>query len=298
MNKIVPFLILLPWLAFANEPSVYGAGNLDSPNPYGMSQSEKKIFSNMQDIKRLEKDIKILQINSNDLKERFEGMRSVTESISNKIGQLDKRIYTIESQDENRSESLREIKDEISGLRSDLNASVQTQITNQEKVKNVLSELSNLIDSINSTYISKDEFQKFKDSVNQKLSSFKKNRTHQTFAGENKATLEKKAGKLLSKKSYKKAKDIYTFLVKYRYHPAGNSFRLGEIAYAQKLYAEAILHYKKSISLYAKASYVPVLLYHTGISLRKLKKHKEASKFFNALQSNYPNSKEAKSLKK
>ncbi|WP_331775577.1 tetratricopeptide repeat protein [Sulfurospirillum sp. 1612] len=298
MTKRVLFLILLPWLAFANEPSVYGAGNLDSPNPYGLSQSEKKIFSNMQNIKRLEKAIKILQINSNDQKERFEGIRSVTESISNKIGQLDKRLFTLESQDENRTDSLRHLKDEIATLQSDLNASVQAQIANQDKVKNVLSELSSLIDSINSTYISKDEFQKFKDSVNQKLSTFKKSTTRQSFSGKNKASLEKKAAQLVRKKSYAEAKDIYTFLVKQRYHPAGNSFRLGEIAYAQKSYADAILHYKKSISLYDKASYVPVLLYHTGISLSKLKRHKEASKFFNALQSNYPNSKEAKSLKK
>lgn len=298
MNKIIPFIILLPWLAFANEPSVYGAGNLDSPNPYGLSQSEKKIFSNMQDIKRLEKDIKVLQINTNDAKDRLEGIRSVTESISNKIGQLDKKIYTFETQDQNRSDALASLKNEVDALRSDLNLTVETQIANQEKVKNVLSELSNLIDSINSSYVSKDTFQKFQDSVNQKLATFQKSTPSKTYAGANKATLEKKAASLVSQKSYDEAKDIYTFLVSKRYHPAGNSFRLGEIAYAQKAYSNAIIYYKKSISLYDKASYIPTLLYHTGISLSKLKKHQEASKFFSALQSNYPTSKEAKSLKK
>ncbi|MDX1809486.1 MAG: tetratricopeptide repeat protein [Sulfurospirillaceae bacterium] len=298
MHKIIPFIILLQLLVFASEPSVYGAGNLDSSNPYGLSQSEKKILENIKDIKTLQKNIKILQLNYSDLKDRFSGLRSVTESISDKIGKIDKKMYMLDAKDDNISSSIKNLQDEITSIKEDLNSTIQTQNTNQEKVKNVLSELSNLIDSINSSYVSKDEFQKFVSSIENKLSTIKKSSKSDQFAGKKRSDLENSANELLKQKSYDEAKKIFSFLVEKKYHPAGNSFKLGEIAYAQKSYKEAIVHYKKSISLYDKASYIPTLLYHTGISLSKLKKNNEAAKFFKALKTNYPNSREAKSLKK
>ncbi len=44
MNKILAFIVLIPIVLFSAEPSVYGAGNLDSDNPYGLSASEKKLY--------------------------------------------------------------------------------------------------------------------------------------------------------------------------------------------------------------------------------------------------------------
>lgn len=297
MNKIIPFIVLLQLVVFASEPSVYGAGNLDSSNPYGLSQSEKKIYENIEGIKTLQKSIKILQLNYNDLQDRFSGLRSVAESISDKIGKIDKRMFNLDAKDNNITNAIQGLKDEISSLRQDLNISVQTQNANQDKIKNVLSELSNLIDSINSSYVSKEEFQKFVVSVESRFSVARKSDKTQEFSTKKKGDLEKNADVLFAKKAYAEATKIYSYLVEKRYHPAGNSFKLGEIAYAQKSYKDAIAYYKKSISLYDKASYTPTLLYHTGISLSKLKQNTEAAKFFKALKSNYPNSKEAKSLK-
>jgi len=288
MNKILALIVLIPIVLFSAEPSVYGAGNLNSENPYGLSASEKKIVQNSKNVKSLEKQIKMMQLNYSQLQEKFDGTRSVTESISNKIGKIDSRINDVIGNDNNKSNTLENLQNEIDELKQQLNNNITLQNENQEKIKSVLAELSSLIDSINTNYVSKDELNKLVKTKSRKNS----------ISGKSGAQLFRDADKYFKNKSYEKATVRFKKLVSMKYKPARSSFKLGEIAYYQKKYNQAIVYYKKSIALYDKASYIPTLLYHTGISLSKLKKNSEASNFFNALKSNYPTSKEAKSLKK
>jgi len=288
MNKILALIVLIPIVLFSAEPSVYGAGNLDSENPYGLSASEKKIVQNSKNVKSLEKQIKMMQLNYNQLQEKLDGTRSVTESISNKIGKIDSKISDVVGNDNNKSITLENLQSQIDELKQQLSDNITLQNQNQNKIKSVLDELSSLIDSINTNYVSKDEFNKL----------IKKRSRKESISGKNGSQLLREAEKFLKNKSYENAAIRYKKLVDIRYKPARSNFKLGEISYYQKKYNHAIVYYKKSIALYDKAAYIPTLLYHTGISLSKLKKNKEASSFFNALKSNYPTSKEAKSLKK
>lgn len=288
MNKILALIVLIPTIVFSAEPSVYGAGNLDSENPYGLSASEKKIVQNSKNLKSLEKQIKMMKLNYNQLQEKLDGTRSVTQSISDKIGKMDSKINNVIGTDNNKSNTLENLQSEIDELKQQLNDNIALQNENQNKIKSVLSELSSLIDSINANYVSKDEFNKFVKKISSKDS----------MSGKTGAQLLREAEKFFKKRSYENAAIRYKKLLDMRYKPARSNFKLGEISYYQKKYKQAIVYYKKSIALYDKASYIPTLLYHTGISLSKLKKNKEASSFFNALKSNYPTSKEAKSLKK
>ena len=287
MNKILALIVLIPIVVLSAEPSVYGAGNLDSENPYGLSASEKKIVQNSKSVKSLEKQIKMMQLNYNHLQEKLDGTRSVTESISDKIGKIDSKISDVVGNDNNKSITLENLQNEIDELKQQLSDNITLQNENQDKIKSVLAELSSLIDSINTNYVSKDEFNKL----------IKKRSVKNSISGKSGAQLSREADKFFKNKSYKNATIRFKKLVSMRYKPARSNFKLGEISYYQKKYNQAIVYYKKSIALYDKASYIPTLLYHTGISLSKLKKNKEASSFFNALKSNYPNSKEAKSLK-
>ncbi len=287
MNKLLALIVLIPIVVLSAEPSVYGAGNLDSENPYGLSASEKKIVQNSKSVKSLEKQIKMMQLNYNQLQEKLDGTRSVTESISDKIGKIDSKISDVVGNDNNKSITLENLQNEIDELKQQLSDNITLQNENQDKIKSVLAELSSLIDSINTNYVSKDEFNKL----------IKKRSVKNSISGKSGAQLSREADKFFKNKSYKNATIRFKKLVSMRYKPARNNFKLGEISYYQKKYNQAIVYYKKSIALYDKASYIPTLLYHTGISLSKLKKNKEASSFFNALKSNYPNSKEAKSLK-
>ncbi len=305
MSKFFAFLIIFPIVLFSAEPSVFGAGNLDSENPYGLSPSEKKIVQNSKNLKSLQKTIRVLRLKYRDLEEKLDGTRSVTQSISDKIGSIDSKIRKVKTQDANRSDTLSSLKDEVSSLKQQFDDNIIVQSQNQDKIKSVLSELSSLIDSINSSYVSKDTFDEFvknqksfQSKIEAKLSDLQKQTLKKSLSSKNGAQLLKEAESYFKKKSYKKAQIRYEKLVSMRYKPARSSFKLGEISYLNKSYKKAIQYYKKSISLYDSASYTPTLLYHTGISLSKLKKNREASKFFNALKTNYPKSKEARSLKK
>lgn len=286
MKQIFKILLVVSPLLLANEPSVYGAGNLDASSPYGLTSSEKHILKNKKHVKDLEQGVGSVKIKLNQINENYEGLRSVTESIGSKIAKIDKKMLILEQNSKTVNSEFFDVKKEISEIK-------RIQDANQEKVKLVLAELSSLIDSINNNYLSKDEFVVLEKKVNSLLKSKKASKLS-TKSG---ATLLKEGRILLSNKKYNSAKIRFEQLIRKRYMPARSTFYLAEVAYFQKNYNTAIKHYKKSISLYDKADYMPTLLYHTGISFSKLKKTTQAKQFFDALKQSYPNSKVAKSLK-
>ncbi len=292
MKKIILIWLTVTCSLFANEPSVYGAGNLDSANPYGLTSSEKRILKNSKQLKDLSQSVGSIKIKLNQINESYEGLRSVTEAFGLKISKIDKKILTIQDKQNSNEESLATLQEEVLSLKSYVNEGRTLQDTNQEKIKLVLGELSSLIDSINNNYVSKDSFSKLEKRVETLLEAKKVEKVSK----KNGSTLLKEGTALFNKKSYNEAKLRFSQLVEKNYKPARSNFYLGEIAYFQKSYSNAIEYYKKSISLYDKADYIPILLYHTGISFSKLKKSKQAKQFFDALKQGYPNSKEAKSL--
>jgi len=56
MRRTVLYLSISVLSLFGSmqEPSAFGAGDLDAPNPYGLSSSEKHILKNQKDIKSLQ----------------------------------------------------------------------------------------------------------------------------------------------------------------------------------------------------------------------------------------------------
>lgn len=75
-------------------------------------------------------------------------------------------------------------------------------------------------------------------------------------------------------------------------------FLLGQIAFAQKKYEEAINHYKDSATKYDKATYMPELMLNTAKSFIALKQWMNGNRFLESIVSLYPNSKEAAEAKK
>jgi TolA-binding protein len=113
-----------------------------------------------------------------------------------------------------------------------------------------------------------------------------------------KAKILKKARYYYNKKYYTKAIEYYKYLFTHNYKPARSSYMLGEIYYYKRDYANAIAYFKESAMRYKKASYMPTLMLHTAVAMKKTGDTKNANMFFNALIQKYPNSKEAKSAKK
>lgn len=293
MKKISILWLVVTSSLLAAEPSAYGAGNLDSTNPYGLTSSEQNILKNKEKVKDLAQGVGSVKIQLSRINENYEGLRSVTEAFGSKISKIDKKINLIENNNTANSETILNLKEELSDLKTYVNESRTLQDANQEKIKIVLGELGSLIDSINNNYVSKDSFKELEAKV-VALSTAKKVKKVSSKSG---AVLLKEGVDYFNKKSYDSAKIRFTQLVEKNYKPARSNYYLGEIAYFQKSYSTAIAHYKKSISLYDKADYIPTLLYHTGISFTKLKENSQAKQFFDALKQGYPNSKEAKSLK-
>jgi len=292
MKNFNILLLVVTSSLLAAEPSVYGAGNLDSTSPYGLTSSEKHILKNSNKVKDLAQGVGSVKIKLSQINENYEGLRSVTEAYGSKISKIDQKIRIIEENSAAKGESIASLQQELSDLKTYVNESRALQDANQEKIKLVLGELSSLIDSINSSYVSKDSFTQLEAKVAKLISAKKVS----AISNKSSATLLKEGTAFFKKKSYAESKIRFEKLVKKNYKPARSNYYLGEIAYFQKSYKTAIQHYKKSISLYDKANYMPTLLYHTGISFSKLKKSSQATQFFDALKLGYPKSKEAKSL--
>ena len=277
-------LLLLGVSIYASEPSAFDAGNLDAPNPYGLTNSEKVILKNKKEVKTLSTNISFVKNELNDMQEKIDGIKSVVDAQNNRIFKIEQSLSKLKSNEKNSSI-------QIQILENDLNKTRELQIKNNQKVKLVLGELSSLIDSINSSYVSKDVFaQKLKD-IEDKLNS-------QKILSKNGKKIFIEAKKAFRSKDYDKATELFKATAKKRYLPATSNFYLGEINYKTKNYAQAIEYYKRSISLYDKASFTPTLLYHTYISFKKLGDRKNAKKFRNILIAKYPKSKVAKLAKK
>lgn len=299
MKKFSIILLIASLPLLAAEPSAYGAGDLDSKNPYGLTPSEKNILHNKEKVTTLDKSVGNVKIQLSQINQSYEGLRSVTEAMGSKISKIDQKINSLDAESNARKETFIVLNQDFADLKLYVEQSRDLQDKNQEKIKIVLAQLSSLIDSINTNYASKDNLMKIEDRLNileKKLS--KETTEKKKVANSNKsgATLIKEGVDLFDKKSYDEAKVRFDELVEKNYRPARSNYYLGEISYAKESYKIAIEHYKKSISLYDKAEYIPRLLYHTGISFSKLKENTQSKEFFDALKQGYPDSKEAKSL--
>lgn len=288
-------IFLLGIAVYAAEPSAFGAGDLDAPNPYGLTSSEKVILKNKKEVKTLSTNVSFVKTELNDMQEKIDGIKSVVEAQNNRIYKIEQSISQLKLNDKNSTKELQALKD-------DLNATKETQIENNKKVKLVLSELSSLIDSINSSYVSKDildeKLKNIQDSFDTKIAILEKKLATKTVLSKKGSVIFKEAKTNFERKNYIKSAELFKASIKKRYLPATSNFYLGEINYKTKHYAKAIEYYKKSISLYDKASFTPTLLYHTYISFKKLGDKRNAKKFKDILIAKYPKSKVAKLVKR
>ncbi|MGP1579510.1 MAG: tetratricopeptide repeat protein [Wolinella sp.] len=118
------------------------------------------------------------------------------------------------------------------------------------------------------------------------------------FSKENSHNIYKEAANLFEKGKLAEAKERLEWTVKNQYKPASSNYLLGEIAFSQRRYKDAIYYYKESATLFDKAPYMPKLLLHSSKSLAHTGDKGNAKRFLETLIANYPNSPEAKEAKK
>lgn len=278
-------VIALLWAVTLNaEVSVFDAGNLDKENPYGLTENEKILLKNKQKVEKLNQNIGSVQSDISYAQESIEGLRTVVDGLNQSSVNLDTRISELENKININDVN---VTNEITDLKKIVKKNQAIQEENYKKITKAISELSSLIDSINSSKtgnVAGQNEQAPSDNIEKKSN----------LDGKSLADILKDADNAYKKKDYVNAKAYFEHLADKNHKPAYSNFMLGEIEYAQKNYLQAIPYYQNSVELYDKADYMPKLLYHTAISFDKTGDKKSANKFYGALKQAYPDSKEAK----
>ena len=292
MNKL---LILIFFSFLYAEVDPFKAGDLNSPSPYGLTPTEKEILKNKQDIQKNTLLIKTLQ-------KDLEKLRS---KITQKFIEYDDKIYNLQTKYTAFDSLLDELgttKLKIDRLDRKLK---EVNLTALDSKIKTLEEENELLKKENDTLkkaleefvkLQNENIKTLNNSIKDILKELKELKSKKTLNV--KEAMKKAKAYFFGNKLYK-AKELFLYTLENGYLPATSSYYLGEIAFKQKNYKEAIFYYKKSITLYPKkTSFTPKLLYHTGISFLKLNQKEKAKLTFQKLINDFPNSKFAKLAKK
>ena len=274
MRSLVHISLLLSSTLLASEPSVFGAGDLNNPNPYGLTHEEKLILENKKEIQS------VIQKNSSQnakvetVAERLDGMQGIIEGLSQRSNEQTLMLQKLQEKvgsEGNTSLSL-----------SDLQKQVGANTENILQFKTLLEELSRVVDDINANYVTKEQFaaliKQLKVSVPE---------TSASTANMSNSALEKEANRLFDQKQYADAQKYFEQMVQKKHKVAEALFMIGETQFERKNYKEAIASYKESASRNEKAMYMPTLLLHSGQSMEKTGDKATAKAFYQATVSKY-----------
>jgi len=303
-SKLIALLaIILPCYLVAAEPSAFGAGDLSNPKPYGLTSSESTILETKQNLHKVVVKSNNQANEVDSLRERIDGLQTIIESISNSSRNNKLKLKSFDETNTLNNKNSSEYQKRLTESIQETNKLILENSEKIEKIKLAIAEMSKLIDKINLSYVTKDEFNvlvndvnKFKGLVAKELKKNVKSKKSNLKKVSN-ADVAKKAKAYYDKKFYTKALVNYNRLIKSNYKPAYAHYMIGEINYYRKNYSDAIAYFKKSASLYSKASYIPVLMLHTAISMDKTGDKNNAATFYNAVISKYPESSAAKIAK-
>lgn len=280
-------LIFLPYLFFmsvsASEPSVFGAGDLNHPNPYGLTHEEKLILENKKELQSVIQKNNAQSAKVETVSERLDGMQGIIEGLgqrSNEQALVLQKLQETLVTDTNTTSSVEELAKQV-----------HANTENIAQFKTLLEELSLVVDGINTNYVTKEQFaaliKQLKVSVPASVS------TKATPKMDN-AALEKEAYKLFSEKKYNEAESYFEQMIQKKYKVAEAFYMLGETQFERKGYKAAIIHYKESAARNEKALYMPTLLLHSGISMEKSGDMSNAKAFYQATVSKFGGSGAAK----
>lgn len=305
VKSIAALAIILPCYLFGAEPSAFGAGDLNNPNPYGLTSTEAVLLETKKNLNKVVVKSNNQANEVESLRQRVDGLQTIIESISTSSHENKLKINSLMDENRLENESSVEYEKRVSKTIEDNSNAIVVNAKEIEKINLSIVEISKIVDSINESYVTKSEFNslvddvnKFKDLVAKELKEKEKQTSKQsTYGGMTNGEVETKAKELYDKKNYSDAKKYYKYLIDKNYKPARSHYMIGEVEYYKKNYAEAIAYFKKSASLYSKADYMPVLMLHTAISMQETGDKKNAVNFYDSVISQYPNSSSAKIAK-
>ena len=276
MRFLVAFSLLCT-LILASEPSVFGAGNLNSPDPYGLTSEEKLILENNKEIQAVAQKNNLQSAKVENAAERLDGMQAIIEGLGQSVNEQKNALQKIE-------ESTK-VEDNVSSSINDLRQQLTVNTENITQLKSLLEELSHIVESVNASYVSKEEFSLLMKQLKIPV-PLKTEVSSKVDIG----TLEKKAKELFDQQKYAEAQTYYEALIQKKVKVSESNFWIGESYFQRKEYKKAIAYYKESASLNDKAAHMPTLLLHTGNAMEKNGDVVSAKAFYKATVSKYSGS--------
>ena len=314
MKRLSPtflFLLFLPFPGFS-ETSVLGAGDLESREPYGLTPTETYILENKRQLRKLQDVLYSLEGRMEELDQSLSGFKSVVRGsgesrnrLETSLQEVGGKLELLGEHGQKLEERLATVEAENKGLKSTFQENAALQNANYEKISAALKELSTLIDNINGSYVTKEELKKALEVLAGEINANKAalgkaketavNKSDFPTDAEMKKTGAEKlfaqARDFMDKKLYKQAKHRLDYLAKNSdYNQAEVMFLMGEVFYQNAKYDEAVSAFKTSAKLDDKAAYMPVLLFHTGVSFQNQGNDGDAGKFYQLLIAQYPDS--------
>lgn len=274
MRSLIVFTLFTSFL-LASEPSVFGAGDLNNPNPYGLTNEEKLILENKKEIQGIAHKNNLQNAKVESVSERLDGMQAIIEGLGQSVN--DQRIAL------QKMKEFVESDQNSSGVLDALTKQSSANSENITQLKGLVEELSQTVDGINASYVTKEEFSALIKQLKMTLPVS----AVSTSKKMDNATLEKEAKKLFEQKKYDEAQNYFEMMIQKKYKAPEANFWIAEIFFERKKYKEAIRYYKQSASANEKASYMPTLLLHTGISMEKNGDSASAKAFYDATVSKF-----------
>jgi TolA-binding protein len=166
-NKIILIgFICMASLLYANEPSVYGAGDINSASPYGLTKTEQAVLENKKTLQML----------------------------YNRMTEQQRKIDCLTTVIEGQNREILELKEQLAISQQSTTSSMDDNGT-----YSMLLELGQTIDHINNTYVSRDELKKV-------LAGSRPSSSLGSPVGSNSADTYRKGVQLFGKRSYGAAK--------------------------------------------------------------------------------------------
>jgi len=278
--------------AQASEPSAFGAGNLDSDEPYGLTATEKKIVENQKSLQTAKRQSQENSTQLQSLRDRLDGLQTVIEGLTEKVQENKMALGGVAEE----KTATQQRDEKIAALEESIRASE----TNIATLKTLLESLATQVDAINTNYVSKDEFNRFIDEINKFKSDLSKTlkstgsaKTDDSFSSLSNTALAAEAKKNYDNLHFNTAIPMYEELVRRNYKAAYAHFMIGEMWHYRKQWDKALSYYKESADRSSKTSYMPTLMLHSAECMKHLGDTENAKKFLQTLQAKYPGTREA-----
>jgi len=297
MNKklFIYILFIFNLVLNADEVSVFGAGDLDSSTPYGLTDSEKVILTNKKKLTKFDRKIDDTRSSIDTISERIDGLESIVSGDSKKLHTTSNKLSKLILQNKSKQAIYTQLN-EMQDINTKELASLKKEV---KKLKETLYTLIRQIDKEfkqnDKEYVTKKQFNELVNFINKEFDKNNKPKKKKKIK-DNRSNKEllSDAKRLFNKDYFTKSIIIFEKLIAKKYKPAESNFYLGEIWFNRKKYKDAIAYYKTSMTLYDQAKYIPKLLLHSAMSFEKLKDLENASNFYGTLVDVYPETQEAK----